>query len=395
MTPFGVNGPALPSSREVEEVETVHSGGRPLTRAALAGRGRALEDGRTISRKELAAAGRDAAKALRLRPGLRAILSALCAVWGEQSWERLVVWPSNEHLCAMTGLSERALRYGLRDLVALELITPKDSANGKRYAMRAPGGAIIDAFGLDLTPVVARMGEWTQAIMAASAQEARRRRAFEDLTRHRRAVAEALQALERHHPEVDVQDLVAACESLERDTPQRRTAAADPELVLEAWGELRLMAEDRFYAAASAGNFSRHKEQDSGPPTDTWTKAPDNEPEPTEVLDPGLVAAACPVAAEVVANLRAAEDVIEAGRTLRASIGAHPTAWAEACESVGRLRAAILVLIVAQLHDDEARRGEIRIQNPGGYFRRLVRLCAEGRYKLDTELMAMRRRKMT
>ena len=60
----------------------------------------------------------DYAKALRLRPALRAILSALCAVWGEQGWERLVVWPSNEHLCGMTGLSERALRYGLRDLVA-------------------------------------------------------------------------------------------------------------------------------------------------------------------------------------------------------------------------------------------------------------------------------------
>jgi len=61
-----------------------------------------------------------------------------------------------------------------------------------------------------------------------------------------------------------------------------------------------------------------------------------------------------------------------------------------------RLPAVILlVLIVAQLHDDDVRRGEIRIRNPGGYFRQLVRLCSEGRYGLEAELMAMRRRKMT
>jgi replication initiation protein RepC len=379
----------------VEEVETVHSGGRPLTRAALAGRRRTLEDGRTISRKELSAAGRDAAKALRLRPALRSILSALCAVWGEQEWERLVVWPSNEHLCGMTGLSERALRYGIRDLVALELITPRDSANGKRFAIRAPGGAIIDAYGFDLTPIVARKGEWANAIMEATARDEHRRRSFDLLTVRRRAVAEALHGLLMRFPQIEVADLVAARESLERDTPRRRISGPDPDLVLEAWGELQVMAEERFYLAASAGNSSGHIEQDTSSPTDPCAKGSREEPGLIRLPDAELVAAACPVAAEMVANLKTAADVIEAGRLMRGGIGAHPTAWAEACESLGAFRAACLVLIVAQLHEDETRRGEIRIKNPGGYFRQLVRLCAEGRYGLEAELMAMRRRKMT
>lgn len=376
-------------------METVHSGGRPLTRAALAGRRRALEDGRTISRKELSAAGRDAAKALRLRPALRSILSALCAVWGEQEWERLVVWPSNEHLTAMTGLSERALRYGLRDLVALELITPRDSANGKRYAIRAPGGAIIDAYGFDLTPIVARKGEWTSAIMEMTAREDQRRRSFDLLTVRRRAVAEALHGLLMRFPQTDIADLLAARESLERDTPRRRAPGTDPDQVLEAWGELQVMTEERFYQAASAGNCSRHLEQDTGSPSDPYTKGSRKEPGPTPLLEAGLVAAACPVAAEFGADLKTEANVVEAGRTLRASIGAHPSAWAEACESLGAFRASVLVLIVAQLHDDDVRRGESRIKNPGGYFRQLVRLAAEGRYGLEAELMAMRRRKMT
>ncbi|MGT2489293.1 helix-turn-helix domain-containing protein [Methylobacterium oryzae CBMB20] len=175
----------------------------------------------------------------RLRPALRSILSALCAVWGEQAWERLIVWPSNEHLCGMTGLSERALRYGLRDLVALEVITPRDSANGKRFAIRASGGAIIDAYGFDLTPIVARRGEWASAILEATARDAQRRRSFDLLTIRRRAVSEALGGLLTKFPRTDAADLLAAQESLERSTPKRRSSGADPDIVLEAWGNFR------------------------------------------------------------------------------------------------------------------------------------------------------------
>ncbi|MGT2489292.1 replication initiation protein RepC [Methylobacterium oryzae CBMB20] len=100
------------------------------------------------------------------------------------------------------------------------------------------------------------------------------------------------------------------------------------------------------------------------------------------------------MAAEFGVKLETEADVIEIGRLMRGGIGAHPSAWSEACEALGPFRASVLVLIVAQLHDDDARRGEIRIKNPGGYFRQLVRLCSEGRYGLEAELMAMRRRRM-
>jgi len=35
------------------------------------------------------------------------------------------------------------------------------------------------------------------------------------------------------------------------------------------------------------------------------------------------------------------------------------------------------------------------MRNPGGYFRKLVRLAHEGRYGIELELQAMRRRRMT
>src|ERR1044072_4967974 len=100
---------------------TASSGGRRLRHAALAARKLALESGRTVTRRELSSAARDAAKALDLRPGQRAGLSDLVACWGEQDWDRLLVWPSNDYLMGRTGLTERAIRRILKQLVDLQL----------------------------------------------------------------------------------------------------------------------------------------------------------------------------------------------------------------------------------------------------------------------------------
>ncbi|MFE1599202.1 plasmid replication protein RepC [Methylobacterium sp. ID0610] len=383
-------------------MEMVQTGSRPLTRAALAGRRRVLNDGRTVTRKELSASAREAGKALALRPSLRLVLSELVAVWGEQEWARLIVWPSNEYLVTRTGLSERAVRYALRDLVAMELITPKDSANGKRYAVRARSGAIVDAFGFDLTPLHARRGEWASAIRARAETLERRRLAFDLLTAHQRAVAEALRALADRYPETPIADLVEAQAGLDAASPRRR-GAGDPERVLAAWAELRQMTEERFYAAGYDGSICRHNETDHDSPRESWSKGsagiagPDRPTDhPPAGVEPALITQACPVVRDLMGgDLRGEHDILSAGRLLRASIGAHQSAWAEACTTLGPVRAALLVLIVAQLHDDDVSSGQDRIHNPGGYFRRLVRLSAEGRYRPEAELLAMRRRRLT
>lgn len=384
-------------------MERVHTGGRPLSRAALAGRERALDEGRTISRRELAGHARDAAKALRLRPALRQVLAELASVWGEQPWSRLLVWPSNERLSERTGLSERAVRYALRDLIRLEVLTPKDSANGKRYAIRTADGTIVDAFGFDLTPIVARAGEWTELLRTMAAAEEVRRRSFDHLTVCRRAVAEALAGLAGSYPDTSVQDLVAQASELEKLSPKRRSGCDLTSQILDAWGELRRHAEERFMTAACAGNSSRHIETYNGFSSDAYKQSFPKEAEAVRQneqwdmpLEPALVAEACPVVHDFAPGQPLTpETLVILGTDLRASIGAHSSAWSEACAGLGRLRAAVMVLIVAQLHEDDVKSGEHRIQNPGGYFRKLVRLAIEGRYDLPSELMGMRRRRMT
>ncbi|WP_457094531.1 helix-turn-helix domain-containing protein, partial [Microvirga sp. P5_D2] len=219
-------------------MQLASSGGRRLRHAALASRKVALENGRTVTRKELSAAARDAAKALDLRPAQRTVLSELVACWGEQEWDRLLVWPSNDYLIGRTGLTERAIRRILRQLVDLELISPKDSPNGKRFAVKDLSGQIIDAYGFDLTPIYVRRGDWTVRLIEQKQLREVRKRAFDEVTICRRATEEALRALAEHFPEVDRTDFEVRLKDLQARTPTRSKVTLASE-ILEGWQELR------------------------------------------------------------------------------------------------------------------------------------------------------------
>src|SRR5919112_6097842 len=237
-------------------MQLASSGGRRLRHAALAARELALETGRTVARKELSAAAREAAKALELRNGPRSVLSELVACWGEQEWERLLVWPSNDYLMSRTGLSERSIRYAFKVLIDQQLVVPKDSPNGKRYAVKDLAGELVDAFGFDLTPVYARRGEWLTRLVEQKQLREVCKRAFDEVTICRRATEEALSALSQHFPEIDRSDLEHRLEVLKTRTP-RRSGSALPEGLAEAWKEARHLAEDAFYKAGCDGTECR------------------------------------------------------------------------------------------------------------------------------------------
>ncbi|WP_244470325.1 replication initiation protein RepC [Microvirga vignae] len=87
--------------------------------------------------------------------------------------------------------------------------------------------------------------------------------------------------------------------------------------------------------------------------------------------------------------------IVGAGRYLRASLGAHESAWNEAVADIGPVSAAIAVLYVLQLNEDDVSSGSLRIKNADGYFRALVRMVKAGKINLEVELLAMRRRRMS
>jgi replication initiation protein RepC len=384
-------------------MQLASSGGRRLRHAALAARKLALEDGRTVTRKELSAAARDAGKALDLRPAQRAVLSELVACWGEQEWERLLVWPSNDYLMSRTGLTERAIRRILRQLIDLQLVAPKDSPNGKRYAVKDLAGQVVDAFGFDLTPIYARRGDWAVMLMEQKQLREVQKRAFDEVTICRRAAEEALSALAEHFPDVDRSELEARLKTLQARTPLRSKITLPADL-LDAWQLLRADVEDLFYEAGKAGLGVRHINNNNGSPSESCNKgfpkkaeAVRSTEQSSEHLSPELIVEACPTLSDYGQPARDLADIVSAGRYLRASLGAHESAWAEAVEDIGTVRAAIAVIYVLQLYEDDAAKngGESRIKNPGGYFRALTRMVKSGKIDLTVEILAMRRRRMS
>lgn len=382
-------------------MQIASTGGRRLRYAALAAKKLALESGRTVTRKELSAAARDAEKALALRPAQRLVLSELVACWGEQEWEKLLVWPSNDHLVSRTGLNDRSIRRILAQLTDLELIVSKDSPNGKRFAIRDRAGHIIDAYGFDLTPIYARRGEWTAMLAEQKAMREIRKRAYDEVTVARRAAEEAINALAQHFPAVDRSDLEKRYSELLARTPARSTTAL-PTGLLQGWQNLRNLAEETFYKTGNAGLLDRHIETYNGSSSESCTKGFHGKPEaippkeePAKHLSPALIVEACPAINDYGRPVRGIADVVAAGRYLRASLGAHESAWNEAVAEIGLVGAAAAVVYVLQLYDDDVSAGGSRIRNPGGYFRALVRMVKAGKLNLEVELQAMRRKRMS
>jgi replication initiation protein RepC len=381
-------------------MQPASSGGRRLRHAALAARKFALETGRTVTRKELSASARDAERALRLSAPQRLVLSQLVVCWGEHHMDRLLVWPSNERLTAATGLSERSIRNAIRALTELQVLIPKDSPNGKRYAVRDEKGAVIDAFGFDLTPLYARRGEWAAATAEQQQRKELLKRSFDEITACRRAAEEALSALARHHPSVDRMELEHRLSTLKPRTP-KRSGATLPAGLVEAWAEMRHLAEENFYQASCDGTKFRHIEAENESLSETCHNGNRNDAEPAAQNTlpsylplPALVVEACPVIADYARSIQDAADLVAAGHFLRASLGAHPSAWTEAVEGLGAIHAATAVIYVLQLYEDDVRTGRNSIRNAGGYFRSMVRLIKSGKIDLQAELLTLRRHKL-
>jgi replication initiation protein RepC len=357
-----------------------------------------------VSRKELAAAGRDAMKALTLRAACRLILGELIGVWGERMVNRkILVWPSNEYLCRRTGLSERAVRYGIRSLVDHMLISPKDSANGKRFAVKNRQGEIVDVYGFDLTPVYDRRAEWVELIREQDIENEARSRLFDEITICRRAAEEVLVALADRYPTADAAPVTEALEALVAETPRRNFTHEQSALqpVVDRWRRLRSFAEEVFYLAASGGKRCSHIETK---PSESINRnleqvasgeagLVESPSLPSDIVSVELTVQACPCLLEYVEPPRTEVDLVAAGRVLRSTLGASPTVWSEACDLIGPLKAAAAVCLVLQLYENDAASGSPRIRNPGGYLRSVVRMVADGRMNLRYEMMTLIRKR--
>ncbi len=331
----------------------------------------------TDDKSDLFEAARLCARVLNLPSSCRFILDQLCAAYGGVLIEgRIIVWPSNDYLGCRTGISERTIRYALRRLIDEGVIAAKDSPNGKRYARKDGMGNVTVAYGFDLSPLLHRLSEFRDRMIALQERERDRRQAFDELTITRRNAQEALHRLASEFPRADSADLERRAETLSQALP-RRSSKVVPVDALRLWKSLY---EDikALLIAASAGDDCRHKDTNKNPPQIPCYKRRKED-------KAAAVSQGCPDAVQILGSFRHDGEMFDHAERYRGMLGVSNDAWTEARRTLGDVDAAQLIYLVTQIQAKPSE-GAAQIRNFGGYFRAMMRKIAEGAVDLDDEI---------
>jgi replication initiation protein RepC len=316
----------------------------------------------------------------------------------------LTVFPSNAQLSLRThGMPETTLRRHLRALVDAQLIIRKDSPNGKRYARRGEGGGIEQAYGFDLTPVVARAEEFEH--LAAEIRQRRQAAALarERVTILRRDIAKMIATGMEEGVRGDWQGFHTSFVRLSARLPRVVT----PELLEPLARELHSLAveignvlESHVKAQNLDGNANHFGAHYQNSKTDSNIELEPRLPEKPgagskpfqQTLRPpqtgfplGMILRACPDIAMYDRNgIASWRDLITTAGVVRGALGISPSAWQEACEVMGDTDAAVTIAAILQ------RAAEIN--SPGGYLRGLTDKARAKQFSIGPMIMALLKR---
>ncbi|MDX8327165.1 plasmid replication protein RepC (plasmid) [Agrobacterium rosae] len=388
---------------------TTPFGRRPMT-LALVKRQVATNDikaGKTVEKWKVFRDASEAREELGLQSNSLAVLDALLSFYPENELRQdaqLVVFPSNAQLILRAhGMAGATLRRHLALLVDAGLIVRKDSANGKRYARKNGVGEIENAFGFDLSPILARSEELAVIAQKVVAARSAFRKAKENLTICRRDVRKLITAAIEEGADGDWMAIEAMYIDLVARIPRSPTMA-DVASILD---ELELLREEILNLLDTQSNSEFNSTNDAHIEQHIQNSKPEscNELEPssekeqgekpnkgrkpdTETLKAfplGVVLKACPQIndygpAGAVGSWR---DLMSAAVVVRSMLGVSPSAYQEACEAMGPENAAVAIACILE------RAGHIN--SAGGYLRDLTNRAARGEFSLGPMVMALLR----
>ncbi len=386
-------------------------GRRPMSLAMLASQSvaRQAPKGARPNKWKLFHTVREAREVLGASDRGLAILNALLTFYPENELSEetgFVVWPSNEQLIARAnGMSPATLRRHLAVLVDCGLIIRRDSPNGKRFARKGRGGQVEQAYGFDLSPLVARAAEF-EAMAARIAEERLALKcARERLTLLRRDIAKMIEAgLDERVP-----GDWARMSRVYRTILDRLPRLPDLATAEDICDDLALLREEvretlEFHVnshktSANESHSERHK-QNSNPDSQfeseygsrNKSEASGNAGETDNLhnlakreLPLALVLDACEAWRDLAkgGSIRNWRDFLAIAETARSMLGVSPSAWREAAEVMGDKQAAITLAAIYQ-------RGEA-VVSPGGYLRNLTERARDGQFSVWPMVMALLR----
>lgn len=341
-----------------------------------------------------------------------AILNALLSFHPETELTgdgELIVWPSNEQLMARAnGMPATTLRRHLAVLVDCGLIIRRDSPNGKRFARKGRGGQVEQAYGFDLSPIVARAEEFKELADTVRAEKNAFRIAKERLTLLRRDIVKLIETgIEENVPgnwgRVH-QTYQAIVGRLPRSAPRQLIEDICCDLhglyseileVLESFVKTQNSDANESHSGRHIQNSNPDsifeskegsgKEEEAGgsaAETDNVRSLPKRE------LPLGIVLDACPNLRELAqgGEIRHWRDFLAAAVLARPMLAISPSAWRDACEVMGEQHAAITLAAIYQRSD--------QINSAGGYLRSLTDRARDGKFSTWPMIMALLRAKL-
>lgn len=370
-----------------------------------------IKTGKTADKWKVFRDACEAREVLGIQDRALAVLDALLTFYpdGELSENQgLVVFPSNAQLSVRAhGIAGTTLRRHLAALVDAGLIQRKDSANGKRYARKDETGAIDDAFGFSLAPLLARAEELAHMAQQVAAERKRFRTVKEALTICRRDVRKLISAAAEERAPGDWKHIEALFIDLLARVPRTPTAS-DIKSILEEMEMLREEILNQLEANEKSENVDGNAVQDGCHIQNSNTESihelePCSEEEqgakscpanrltrePIKAFPLGMVLQACPEISNYGPGgaIDSWRDLMSAAVVVRSMLGVSPTAYQDACDALGPENAAAIMACILE------RAGHIN--SAGGYLRDLTRKAERGEFSLGPMLMALMRTNLT
>ncbi|PZU89881.1 MAG: replication initiation protein RepC [Shinella sp.] len=388
---------------------TTPFGRRAITLALIKGQLDSAEvpAGKSVEKWRVYRDACDARTLLGLRDRALAVLNALLSFYPESHLsadDKLIVFPSNAQLTARAnGIAGTTLRENLALLVKAGLIHRKDSPNGKRYARKSDGGAIEDAYGFSLAPLLSRSEELALLAQQVVAERRNIQLHREKITILRRDIRKLITAAMEEgaagdwaYVEAQYVGMVSGIARMK--TLDELTAKRDELKLLHQ--EIINILEMQLKSHKNDGNDDECRQHIQNSNTESINELePSSEKEQGEpaaeiplrlresvkAFPLGMVLRACP---EIVAygpggGVTNWRDLMSAAVVVRSMLGVSPSAYQQACEVMGPENAAVAVACILE------RAGHIN--SPGGYLRDLTRKAARGEFSLGPMIMALAR----
>jgi replication initiation protein RepC len=395
-------------------ISTTPFGQRSMTLGMIASQvtAKSAGQGATVDKWKVFYSIRDAKELLGATDRSLTLLNALLSFHLEPRLEAdgdLIVWPSNEALTARAnGMPPTTLRRHLAVLVDCGLIIRRDSPNGKRFARKGRGGQIEQAYGFDLSPIVARAQEFEDLAEAVRAEKKAFHVAKERLTLLRRDIVKLIEAGIEENVPGNWAGVLRTYQSIVGRLPRSAPRQLVDDVCTDLHGlytEIREVLESFAKSQNPDANEShngRHIQNSNPDPLSESESGLGNQEEaggtaaepdnlrslPKRELPLGIVLDACPSLRDLAqgGDIRHWRDFLAAAELARPFLGISPSAWREARDVMGDQHAAITLAAILQRTD--------QISNAGGYLRSLTDRAKTGKFSTWPMIMALVRAKL-